>query len=36
VEPEELLRWVVRHEYYHLGQMITYQWQRGKNPNEKG
>ena len=31
VEPEELLRWIVRHEYYHLGQLVTYQWQRGNN-----
>lgn len=35
LEPEELLRWIVRHEYYHLGQIITYQWQRGQNPNHK-
>lgn len=33
IEPEELMRWLVRNEYYHLGQLITYQWQRGKNPN---
>ena len=33
VEPEELLRWIVRHEYYHLGQLITYQWQRGSIPD---
>jgi uncharacterized damage-inducible protein DinB len=33
IEPEELFRWIVRHEYYHLGQIITYQWQRGKIPN---
>ena len=26
VEPEELLRWVAKHEYYHLGQIITYKW----------
>jgi len=32
IEPEELLRWILRHEYYHLGQLVTYQWQRGKNP----
>ena len=35
IEPEELLRWIVRHEYYHLGQLISYQWQRGQNPNAK-
>ena len=33
VEPEELIRWIVRHEYYHLGQLITYQWQRGCDPD---
>ena len=32
VEPEELLRWIIRHEYYHLGQLVTYQWQRGNPP----
>jgi uncharacterized damage-inducible protein DinB len=32
VEPEELMRWIVRHEYYHLGQLVIYQWQRGHNP----
>ncbi len=30
VEPEELLRWIVRHEYYHVGQLVIYGWQRGK------
>jgi uncharacterized damage-inducible protein DinB len=24
LEPEELLRWIVRHEYYHLGQLVVY------------
>src|SRR5205823_4012264 len=32
IEPEELLRWVCRHEYYHLGQLITYRWILGDNP----
>jgi uncharacterized damage-inducible protein DinB len=32
VEPEELLRWIVRHEYYHLGQIVIYQWTRGHSP----
>jgi|GEM_PF-2017606 len=32
VEPEELFRWIVRHEYYHLGQMITMRWMDGHNP----
>jgi uncharacterized damage-inducible protein DinB len=32
VEPEVLLRWIVRHEYYHVGQLVIYQWQRGHNP----
>ena len=26
VEPEEMVRWIARHEYYHLGQIITYRW----------
>ena len=32
MEPEELLRRVIRHEYYHLGQIITYKWILGHNP----
>lgn len=36
VETEELLRWIVRHEYYHLGQLVTYQWQRGNIPAASG
>jgi hypothetical protein len=32
IEPEELMRRVARHEYYHLGQLITYRWQRGNSP----
>ncbi len=32
VEPEEIVRWVARHEYYHLGQLITYRWLLGYNP----
>jgi uncharacterized damage-inducible protein DinB len=36
VEPEELLRWIARHEYYHLGQMILYRWMRGDNPYARG
>lgn len=28
IEPEELLRWVAKHEYYHLGQLYTYQFLR--------
>ena len=30
IEPEELIRWIVRHEYYHVGQLVIYGWQRGK------
>jgi uncharacterized damage-inducible protein DinB len=29
VEPEELIRWVIRHEYYHLGQLVIYRWMEG-------
>ena len=32
---EELIRWVTRHEYYHLGQIITYRWIQGSNPYRK-
>jgi uncharacterized damage-inducible protein DinB len=32
VELEELIRWIARHEYYHLGQIITYGWIQGRNP----
>jgi uncharacterized damage-inducible protein DinB len=32
IEPEEILRWVGRHEYYHLGQIISYRWTQGHNP----
>ena len=36
VEPEELVRWVARHEYYHVGQLITYRWLLGYNPYKEG
>ncbi len=32
IELEELIRWIARHEYYHLGQIITYGWIQGRNP----
>jgi uncharacterized damage-inducible protein DinB len=32
VEPEELVRWICRHEYYHLGQVVSYLWIQGHNP----
>lgn len=32
IEPEELFRWIIRHEYYHLGQLITMRWIQGHNP----
>lgn len=32
VEHVELLRWIARHEYYHLGQIVTYNWIRGFDP----
>jgi hypothetical protein len=32
IEPEELFREIARHEYYHLGQIITYRWIQGHNP----
>ncbi|MGC4046956.1 MAG: DinB family protein [Armatimonas sp.] len=30
----EVLRGIAQHEYYHTGQLITYLWLRGDNPNE--
>lgn len=37
VEPVELIRWIARHEYYHLAQIVTYRWIEGHNPyGEKG
>lgn len=35
IEREELLRWVARHEYYHLGQIVSYRWVQGFNPYEE-
>lgn len=35
IEPEEIVRWVARHEYYHLGQLITYRWILGDNPYKR-
>lgn len=35
IEPEEAVRWVARHEYYHLGQIITYRWILGDNPYKR-
>jgi uncharacterized damage-inducible protein DinB len=32
VEPAEVIRWISRHEYYHLGQIISYRWILGDNP----
>ena len=32
VEPEEIFRWICRHEYYHLGQLVVYRWQQGFEP----
>jgi uncharacterized damage-inducible protein DinB len=36
VEPEELVRWIGMHEYYHMGQLIAYRWIRGDNPYKRG
>jgi len=32
LEPEEFVRWISRHEYYHLGQIVSYRWIQGHNP----
>ena len=35
VAPAEVIRWIARHEYYHLGQFITYRWLLGDNPYQR-
>lgn len=35
IEPEEIFRWIARHEYYHLGQFISYRWMQGDDPNKR-
>ncbi|HVT11864.1 MAG TPA: DinB family protein [Fimbriimonadaceae bacterium] len=30
----EVLHFIASHEWYHTGQLVTYLWIRGKNPNE--
>jgi len=32
IEPEEVVRWTAQHEYYHLGQIISYRWMQGHAP----
>ena len=32
---EEAVRWVARHEYYHLGQLIYNRWLLGHNPYQQ-
>lgn len=32
MEPEEAFRWIVMHEYYHLGQIVSYRWIQGHDP----
>jgi len=32
LEREELFRWLARHEYYHLAQIISYCWIQGISP----
>ena len=32
IEPEEVVRWIGQHEYYHLGQIISYRWAQGHSP----
>lgn len=34
VAPESLIRWILRHEYYHVGQIVTNRWLLGHNPYE--
>jgi len=32
---EEYLRWIIRHEYYHVGQVTVLLWILGKNPYDE-
>ncbi len=32
IEPEEVIRWIAMHEYYHMGQIIAYRWSQGHSP----
>ena len=32
LEPEEFIRWIGRHEYYHLGQIVSYRFIQGADP----
>jgi hypothetical protein len=32
IEPEEFVRWICRHAYYHLGQIVSYRWIQGNDP----
>lgn len=36
IEAEEFVRWIARHEYYHLGQIVAYRWIQGHDPYKKG
>jgi uncharacterized damage-inducible protein DinB len=33
--PEEAMRYMIQHEYYHLGQLIYNRWMLGYNPYTK-
>ena len=32
---EEFFRWLIRHEYYHAGQITAFLWTLGKNPYDE-
>lgn len=34
--PEETMRYLIQHEYYHLGQLIYNRWIQGHNPYKSG
>jgi len=34
--PEETMRYLIQHEYYHLGQLIYNRWMLGYNPFQSG
>jgi len=33
--PEKMIRWILRHEYYHVGQITYNRWMLGHNPYDE-
>jgi uncharacterized damage-inducible protein DinB len=35
ISKADLFRWILQHEYYHLGQIVSYNWHRGDDPYKR-